>query len=157
MAFLDEQTRRLAEVGQGLGLTNPQAASCLTGMNHIMASLADVRLESLRYLRAMSEADQFEKLMAYINTVRNYSFNIIMTLGDLEQDLTPIEKANDLLDALEIHARLRRRADFLREQPAPNSPDLNALPESMKRIQGSLGEFSVSIRITFDNIKSRAG
>ena len=157
MAFLDEQTGRLAGVGRdlGLGLANPETASCVTGMNHIMASLAEMRLESLRFLRAMSEPDQFEKLVVYVNTVRNYAFNIIMTLGDPEQDLAPIGKANDLLDALEIHVRLRRRVDLLREQPGSISPDLNALPGSMERVQGSLGDFSKSIRTTFDDIKSR--
>lgn len=153
MTFLQEPTQRLAEVGQGLDLANPETAKCRKGMNHIVAELAEIRLESLKYLRAMSEPDQFEKLVVCINMVRNYSFNIIMTLGDPEQNLTSIEKANDLLDALDIHIRLRRHVDFLKEQPVSIEQDLNALVGSMKRIRDSLVSFSTSVRTTFDDLK----
>jgi len=152
--FLQEQTDQLKEAGKGLVLPKPGVEACTKGMNHIIAALADIRLESVKHLCATSEPDQFERLLAYINTVKIYSFKIIVTLGDPEKHLVPIRKANELLDRLDIHIRLSRHVSYLEGQPVSVEQDLNALVGSMQKIRDSLESFSTSVKTIFDQLKN---
>ena len=151
MTFLQDTTDQLK--GLGLELVEPETKACRDGMGHILQALADTKVACRKYLLATSKPEQFQKLIIFIKIARDYSYKIITVLGDPEQHLEPIDVANNLLDAIDIHIRLRRHVDFLEKHPGPMEQDLNALPVSMQRIRDLLDDFSTKAREVFNELK----
>jgi hypothetical protein len=154
MTSLQELTSQLEGVKRAFDLSTPQTDTCLRFMDETISVLEDLRREVLTHVNAMSSTVQFERLRGILTTMADLVYEIIVTLGDVDRDFTPIECAAKLVDKLALHIRLSQNVTSLAERSQPIQEDLSPLGPSMEDIRTLLGNFHSSTREVFARLRN---
>jgi len=153
--FLDEQKSQADGVEQALRPTTPQTNVCLRSMREILSILDNTSVQCVMHLRATSDYQRFEDLQDLVIKVRDSTYKIIRTLGDVVRDFEPIKRAAELLDTLDIHIALSMSVEVRRQRGVSIGKDLKDLRASRTEVMMSLDRLRASTREVFARLEDK--